>query len=83
MSNEPKGPLTNKHLRWMAWAAFVAAIALAVWGVASDSVIMAFLTQAVANLGLVQGRNATEEIVDGNVRKAREANKSSVDVSKV
>lgn len=28
-------------------------------------------------------RNATEEIVDGNVRKAREANKSRVDVSEV
>ena len=75
--------LTNRHLRIMAWLAFVAAIGLAVWGVASDSVIMAFLTQAVANLGLVQARNSTEEVVDGSVRRVREANKSSVEVSEV
>lgn len=69
MNNDPKGPLTNKHLRWMAWAAFVAAIALAIWGVASDSVIIALLTQAASNLGLVQLRNGVETVVEGNSKK--------------
>ncbi len=62
---EQRGPLTNKHLRWMAWIAFFAAIAMAIWGVATDAVIMAFLTKAAADLGLVSARNSVEYVVDG------------------
>lgn len=64
-TREYNGPLTNKHLRWMAWAAFIAAVGLAAWGVASDSVVAAFLTKAAADLGLVQSRNAVETVVEG------------------
>lgn len=78
------GPLTNKHLRFMAWGAFVAAIALAVWGVASDAVIMAFLTKAAADLGFVQARNVSEDIVEGkaNAGGARDV-EAGMDVSQI
>lgn len=78
------GPLTNKHLRIMAWAAFVVAVALAVWGGASDAVIMAFLTKAAADLGFVQARNVSEDIVEGraNAGGARDV-EAGVDVSQI
>jgi len=78
------GPLTNKHLRIMAWAAFVVAVALAVWGVASDAVIMAFLTKAAADLGFVQARNVSEDIVEGRANAGSTSDvDSTVDISKI
>ena len=78
------GPLTNKHLRFMAWAAFGVAIILAVWGVASDTVIMAFLTKAAADLGFVQARNVSEDIVEGRANAGNTSDvDSTVDISKI
>ena len=79
MNTDRPAPLTNKHLRAMAWAAFGAAIILAIWGAASDTVIMAFLTKAAADLGLVQARNSVEEVVQGRDNSAD----SRVDVSQI
>ena len=77
------GPLTNKHLRIMAWAAFIVAIGLAVAGISSDSVIMAFLTSAASSFGLVQARNVGEDIVEGRANAGGTDVASGVDVSEI
>ena len=78
------GPLTNRHLRFMAWAAFGVAVILAVWGVASDTVIMAFLTKAAADLGFVQARNVSEDIVEGRANAGSTSDVDPpVDISKI
>lgn len=77
------GPLTNKHLRIMAWAAFIVAVGLAVAGIASDSVVMAFLTSAASSFGLVQARNVGEDIVEGKANAGGTDVASGVDVSQI
>lgn len=77
-----KGPLTNRHLRVMAWAAFAVAIVLAVWGVASDQVILAFLAKAAVDLGAVQARNVSEDIITGRANSGG-VTANTVEASKV
>lgn len=78
--------VTNKNLRIMAWTSFGVAIGLAIWGVASDGVVMAFLGKAAADLGLVTGRNMNEDIADAREAMSKnvvEAAKQTVDVSQI
>ena len=77
------GPLTNKHLRFMAWGAFLTSIVLAVFGLASDGIIIAFLTSAGSSLGMVQARNMGEDIVAGKANAGGKNVASGVDISKV
>lgn len=80
MSNlKVKRPFTNDNLRAMAWVAFVVAIVFAIWGITSDSVIIAFLTQAASSLGLIQARNVGEDFA----KRTKETTDSSVDVSNI
>lgn len=52
--------LTNKHLRTMAWAAFVVAVVLAAFDLATDTVIIGFLSKAAADLIAPTVRNIAE-----------------------
>lgn len=76
-------PLTNNHLRFMGWVAFAVAIALAVCGVSSEGVVVAFLGQAAVALGLVQARNVSEDFIAGRPNAGKEPVTDSVDVSQI
>ena len=85
-TNQPQyaGPLTNRHLRFMAWGAFVTSIVLAVAGLASDSIIIAFLTSAGTSLGMVQARNMGEDVVAGRANAGGEGRaEHSIDFSQI
>lgn len=85
MDSRPQPSLTNKHLRTMAWAAFGVAVLLAAFNLASDTVVVGFLSKAAADLIAPTVRNMAEDRNAMNVEVSKNESNSepSIKISEV